>query len=261
MLYISAEVEVAEPQLAELRVAGPESVVVWLNDEKVYAPAIPWAANLDDDRALVGLKAGTNRLLFKVMYPSATWRVQLQVASFGEPQPVVRGLERIVAGAPDPATRMAARYKLVEVNAALGEEQQAQKALAALRKDPIATSWDGAWADAVTARHTETGSFMPIRDVDLGYEPVTSVEPYATFWPQSGAPAQELWVLDVSASDPEVELAMGVLQGLVNRTQPRLYLLHTRYARQDRMWLEELKYRGLYRTQGHLPGGLGSVHA
>ncbi len=56
VLYVYAEVEVAEPQMAELRLAGPDAVVAWLNDEKVYAPTIPWPANLDDDRALVGLR-------------------------------------------------------------------------------------------------------------------------------------------------------------------------------------------------------------
>ncbi|MCU0522228.1 MAG: hypothetical protein MUF84_16235 [Anaerolineae bacterium] len=244
VLYVYAEVEAPEPQLAELRFAGPESVVAWLNGEKVYAPAIPWPTNLEDDRVWVGLKAGTNRLLLKAFYSSATWRLQMQVAGLGDAGPIVDGIERIVAGAPDPTTRMVARYALVEASAALGKERQTVRALEALKADPIATSWDGAWADAVAARHTATGSFMPIRDVDLGYEPVTSVTPYETFWPQSGAPAQELWVLDVSQSAPEVEFAMAVLQGLVNRTQPRLYLLHTRYARQDRMWLEELEFEG-----------------
>lgn len=244
VLYVYAEVEVAEPQMAELRLAGPDAVVAWLNDEKVYAPTIPWPANLDDDRALVGLKAGTNRLLLKVMYTSAAWRLQVQVASLGGAKPIVAGIERVAAGAPDPTTRMVARYALVEATAAMGDEQRANRALAALKADPMATQWDVAWADAIAARHATTASFMPIRDVDLAYEPVTTVAPYETFWPQSAAPAHELQVLDVSMMEPEMEFAMSVLQGLVNRTQPRLYLLHTRYARQDQMWLLELQNEG-----------------
>ena len=244
VVYIYAEVESEEAQLAELRLAGPDSVVAWLNCEKVYAPAIPWPANLEDDRPLIGLKAGTNHLLLKLFYASARWTVQLQIAGLGDPKPIIRGIERVAAGAPDPTTRMVARYALVEATAATGRARQANRALDALKSDEIATSWDVAWADAVAARRAATGSFMPIRDVDLDYRPVTSVAPYETFWPQSTPPAQELWVLDVSSEAPETEFAMGVLQGLVNREQPRLYLLHTRYSRQDRMWLEELEFEG-----------------
>jgi hypothetical protein len=42
-----------------------------------------------------------------------------------------------------------------------------------------------------------------------------------------------LLVVDASAATPQLEFALSVLQGLVNRTQPRLYLLHTRYDRQE----------------------------
>jgi hypothetical protein len=49
---------------------------------------------------------------------------------------------------------------------------------------------------------------------------------------------------DVSGSTPQEEFALSVLQGLVNREQPRLYLLHTRYERQDRQWLDELRLEG-----------------
>jgi len=66
----------------------------------------------------------------------------------------------------------------------------------------MATQWDVAWADAIAARHATTASFMPIRDVDIAYEPVTTVAPYETFWPQSAAPAHELQVLDVSMMEP-----------------------------------------------------------
>ena len=204
----------------------------------------PGRSNLEHSRALIGLKAGTNRLVLKLFYPTADWYLQVQAMSYGDPKPIVRRVERLIAGAPDSTTRMVARYKLVEIQAALDDARRVKQALNALRKDPIATRWDEAWADAVTAQAAETGSYMPIRDVNLEYEPVTSVTPYDTFSPQSSAPAEELMVLDVSRMRPEMEFAMGVVQGLVNRTRPRLYLLHTRYARQDRQWLDELAYEG-----------------
>jgi hypothetical protein len=53
-----------------------------------------------------------------------------------------------------------------------------------------------------------------------------------------------LLVADVSAATPQEEFALSVLQGLVNRKQPCLYLLHTRYERQDRSWLDELHFEG-----------------
>jgi hypothetical protein len=53
-----------------------------------------------------------------------------------------------------------------------------------------------------------------------------------------------LLVLNVSEFSPQQEFAFTVLQGLVNRKQPRLYLLHSRYARQDRAWLDELHLEG-----------------
>ena len=96
------------------------------------------------------------------------------------------------------------------------------------------------WSSSILA----TGSFLPLHDVPVVYTPVTEIDAYPTFWPQSPPPAQELLVVDVSASTPQQEFALSVLQGLVNREQPCLYLLHTRYERQDREWLDELHLTG-----------------
>ncbi len=251
VLYVYAEIEVQDPQLAELRFGGPDSVEAWLSNgpdaawHKAYAPAISWPfTDLEHNRALIGLQAGTNRLMLKLMYTTANWSLQVQTANYGDPQPIVSGVDRLISGAPDPTTRMVARYKLVEIEAAMDQQRQVKNALAALKRDPLATDWDVTWADAVAAQADKTGSYMPIHDVNINYQPVTSVTPYDSFWPQSSAPAQELMVLDVSSMSPQMEFAMSVLQGLVNRTQPRLYLLHTRYSRQDWQWLQELVYEG-----------------
>jgi hypothetical protein len=72
--------------------------------------------------------------------------------------------------------------------------------------------------------------------------PVQEPNPYGEeVWPRSAAPARVLDVVDVSSQPPDVEFALGVLQGLVNREQPRLFLLHSRYADQDRQWLAEVE--------------------
>ena len=119
-----------------------------------------------------------------------------------------------------------------------------QQALAVIREDSYATRWDLAWCDAVERQYRSTGQFAPFHDAAVIYKPVDNVKPYPEYWPQSHPAAKELLVVDVSEFAPQVEFALSVLQGLVNRSAPRLYLLHTRYSRQDRMWLDELHLEG-----------------
>jgi hypothetical protein len=164
--------------------------------------------------------------------------------SYGQPEDVEAAVEELVDRAPDDVTRLSARYTLAELAAAQGNVDAAHRALDALRNDPFATQWDVFWADAVERQHDATGSFLPLHDVQAPYTPVADVEAYPTFWPQSPSPAKELLVADVSASPPQEEFALSVLQGLVNREEPSLYLLHTRYDRQDREWLDELHFEG-----------------
>ncbi|MCX7598325.1 MAG: GxGYxYP family putative glycoside hydrolase, partial [Armatimonadetes bacterium] len=75
--------------------------------------------------------------------------------------------------------------------------------------------------------------------------PVSEPRPYDTLWPRSTRPAETIFVCDLSKADPAEEFALTVLQGLINRRQPRLYIIHTRYDAQDIQWLEELRVEGL----------------
>ncbi len=77
------------------------------------------------------------------------------------------------------------------------------------------------------------------------YRPVAEPRPFDTPWPRSKKPAETILVCDVSQAPPDEEFALAVLQGLVNRELPRLYLVHSRYAEQDRQWLAELEFEGL----------------
>ncbi|MCD6351618.1 MAG: hypothetical protein J7M26_05820 [Armatimonadetes bacterium] len=77
------------------------------------------------------------------------------------------------------------------------------------------------------------------------YQPVTEKRPFDTPWPHSKHPAETIYVCDVSQALPQEEFALTVLQGLVNRELPRLYLIHSRYAKQDKQWLDELRFEGL----------------
>lgn len=244
VVYVYAEVSVEEAHLVELTAVHPANVWAWVNGELVLAPTFPHLERNPEDRAFAALHSGTNRLLFKLHYRVEPWHLELHCASFGAPPKAEERLMDLAGSTQDDLTRLLARYTLAEVAAVQGDSADTHAALEALRKDPFATPWDVAWADAVAERHGAGGSFLPLHDVPATYTPVTEVKPYPTFWPQSPPPAQELLVVDASAAAPREEFALSVLQGLVNREEPCLYLLHTRYDRQDRTWLEELHLEG-----------------
>ncbi len=63
-------------------------------------------------------------------------------------------------------------------------------------------------------------------------------------FPRSAPPASELYVLDMSVLAPDRQLMAYALQGLVNRSRPRLYVLaHST----DKQWLDHLVKRGWIR--------------
>ncbi len=86
---------------------------------------------------------------------------------------------------------------------------------------------------------------VPLREARRQAMPVTEKRPFDTVWPHSKHPAETVAVCDVSGVGPEMEFRLTVLQGLVNRELPRLYLIHANYARQDKQWLDELKIEGI----------------
>ena len=244
VFYLYAEVTVAEPQMAHFATAVSGIAFAWVNDQPVLIPTIFRLADSELERALVSLRPGVNRVLLKLLFFMPRWDLLSRIEAYGAAEGVIAGLQTLIDETPDAAIRVAARYELVEAYAALDDGAGVEAALQALERDALANPWDVAWAQAVREQHAATGSYLPLHDVAQRYEPVLDVEPYTTFWPKSSRPAEELLVLDVSEADPQMEFAMSVLQGIVNRTQPRLYLLHTRYARQDREWLDELVFEG-----------------
>ena len=244
VFYVYAEVEVAEPQIAHLAVNVSNASFAWVNGQQVLAPMMPVLPSSELTRVMVPLKPGVNRVLCKVLFTTWRWDLVCRLEAYGAAEGLVDPLVALIEKTDDATTRMTARYQLVEAYAVSDDTVGVAAALQALESDPIANPWDVAWADSLRAQRAETGSYLPLHDVAQRYEPVTDVGAYDTFWPKSSPPAEKLLVLDVSEAAPQVEFAMGVLQGIVNRTQPRLYLLHTRYARQDREWLDELEYEG-----------------
>ncbi len=65
--------------------------------------------------------------------------------------------------------------------------------------------------------------------------------PYPTFQPTLPAPARHLDVVDVSKCTRDERILLLSLQGIVNRKQPRLYLI---LKEDDRFWLDEMRRHG-----------------
>lgn len=65
--------------------------------------------------------------------------------------------------------------------------------------------------------------------------------PYATLQPKTPPPARRLSVADVRRLTHDEQLLLTSLQGLVNRTQPRIYLVHDD---DDSFWLQAMQDQG-----------------
>ena len=90
----------------------------------------------------------------------------------------------------------------------------------------------GAWGRAPAARP----SGRPANLV-----PVVEKRPFPEVFPKSAPPAGELLACDIRGERPDMRLLLFCLQGLINRSRPRLYLITNE---QDRFWLAHLKRRG-----------------
>lgn len=65
--------------------------------------------------------------------------------------------------------------------------------------------------------------------------------PYPTLQPKSAPPARHLYVADVRRLDHDARRLLTSLQGLVNRRQPRVYLI---FKDEDAFWLEYMQKKG-----------------
>ena len=65
--------------------------------------------------------------------------------------------------------------------------------------------------------------------------------PYPTFQPKMPPPARHLYVADVRRLSRDERILLLSLQGLVNRVQPRIYLV---FKDDDRFWLREMQRQG-----------------
>jgi len=66
--------------------------------------------------------------------------------------------------------------------------------------------------------------------------------PYPTIQPKRPKPAERLYVADVRKLTHDEQLLMASLQGIVNRSQPRIYLI---WEDNDAFWLKDLQKTGM----------------
>ncbi|EGQ61120.1 hypothetical protein GGI1_04622, partial [Acidithiobacillus sp. GGI-221] len=64
---------------------------------------------------------------------------------------------------------------------------------------------------------------------------------YPTFQPKMPPPARHLYVANISALPPDQKRLLVTLQGIVNRTQPRIYLV---WDPSDLFWLRQMQKQG-----------------
>jgi hypothetical protein len=244
-VYLYAEIAVGreEAMLAVLSLECSGIVFAWFNGMPIISPTIP-PEDLADHTVWIALQPGQNTLLVKGCFSGKEHKLGVIVKGYGSSETITMVIRQLANTATEPGARLLAQMTVAEVFGNMGDAAVCRDVLQDIRDNPYATSWDVTWADAIERQYNDTGHFAPFHDVAVRYQPVTDVQPYPEFWPQSGHPEKELLVVDVSGETPQVEFALAVLQGLVNRTKPRLYLLHTRYARQDHQWLDELQYEG-----------------
>ena len=69
----------------------------------------------------------------------------------------------------------------------------------------------------------------------------TPARPYPTLQPKRSTPAQHLYVADVRKLPHDEQLLLASLQGLVNRKQPRVYLI---WEDNDQFWLDAMQEQG-----------------
>lgn len=73
--------------------------------------------------------------------------------------------------------------------------------------------------------------------------------PAPPLFPRSAAPASTLVVADISRLTPDAQLCVVSLQGLVNRSKPRLYCLLSEFDSSWLNWIRRNKWAGAARTE------------
>jgi HEAT repeat protein len=81
--YAYAEIIVPAEQDVQLQIGSDDSIVVWVNGDRVHANRTGRGLAVDQDQAEARLKAGTNRVLVKVLNNVHAWAFCLRVTTPG----------------------------------------------------------------------------------------------------------------------------------------------------------------------------------
>jgi len=260
-VFIAATIPSDDDRIARLGMEIAGMGYVWLNGKQIIKPAIPRQCNLDEDCLFIPLRKGENKLFIKAMYDDALpWMMKWKCTGFCSMDDMCTRIGSLL-NSHDPMISLTAKYTLAEIYAAYDLLERTRHAADDIQNDANATIWDKLWAESLIARKEATGSFLPTRDVSINYRVVENKHPCGTLWPCVQQTEKELLVLDTSREKPQVEFAFKILQGLVNREKPSLYITHSHihgsinYREQDLKWLDELRLEG-YTTRDI---GLGEV--
>lgn len=250
-VYIAATVTSDKNQLARLSLEASGMGHAWLNGELILKPLIARQCNMQEDTLFVSLKEGENTLVLKAHYgdefPSGIFKWQCR--GFGEKAAVCEKIKGLLTST-DPMVSLTAKYALTEIAAVMDDDEEVIHGTELICQDPVATEWDVKWTEDLKMQKAWSGSYQPVRDVQRYFEPAENTQPCETLWPQVPETEKEIFVVDVSEESAHVEFAVKVLQGLVNRRSPSLYVVHRQgasgwdYKVQDEKWLDELVHEG-----------------
>jgi HEAT repeat protein len=84
--YACAEINVKDEQVVEFKMGSDDSIVLWVNGDKVHANRINRGVTIDDDVARAKLKPGRNRILAKILQGAHAWEFVIRVTDLeGKP--------------------------------------------------------------------------------------------------------------------------------------------------------------------------------
>ncbi len=252
VIYVMATINVKDAQIAELSLECAGIGFAWLNGEKILEPRIPRQCNFLEDTFFVSLRKGSNKLLFKLHIGEDPWVFKWMCNDFGNTHEVIKKVSNLKKNK-DVIISLNGKYTLADIYGSLNDEVEMNNILNEIKNDDIATKWDKIWVDNVLQQKEDTNSYLPLRDIFFEYEPEEDTNPCKTIWPKVKEIDNVIDVLDLNDETASVEFAYKVLQGLVNRIDPSLYIIHREgddrfeYKSQDLKWVKELNFQG-YKT-------------
>ena len=100
----------------------------------------------------------------------------------------------------------------------------------------VAIGVNGQSAKVISFKLTDMTA-LPLRNLVLPKVP----RPYPTFQPKMPPPARHLYVANIGKLPPDQQRLLVTLQGIVNRAQPRIYLV---WGPDDIFWLKQMEKQG-----------------